>query len=58
MVIYGQCSDTLQVKLESRPDYEMIKAAVDPIGLLENIKVVMYQFQAECYGPLVLHAAK
>ena len=46
------------MKLESRPDYETIKAAADPIGLLENIKAIMYQFQAECYGPLALHEAK
>ena len=58
VLIYGQCSDTLWVKLESRPDYETIKAKADPIGLLENIKAVMYQFQAKRYGPLALHEAK
>ena len=57
-LIYGQCSNTLHVKLESRPDYEGIKATADPIGLLENIKAVMYQFQVERYGPLALHKAK
>ena len=46
------------MKLESRPDYKGIKATADPIGLLENIKVVMYQFQVERYGPLALHEAK
>ena len=55
-LIYGQCSNTLCVKLESRPDYEGIKAAANPIGLLENIKTVMYQFQE--YSPLALHEAK
>ena len=50
-LIYGWCTDTLHMKLESRPDYEMIKAGADPIGLLENIKSVMYQFQVEHYGP-------
>ena len=57
-LIYRQCSDTLCVKLESRPDYKGIKATADPIGLLENIKAVMYQFQAERYGPLALYQAK
>ena len=58
-LIYGQCSDTLWVKLESRPVYEMIKGRADPIGLFENIRAVMYQFQqAEWYGPLALHKAK
>ena len=57
-LIDGQCSDTLHIKLESRPDYEGIKTTANPIGLLENIKVVMYQFQAKQYGPLALHEAK
>ena len=57
-LIYRQCSDTLWVKLESRPDYKMTKAAADPIGLLENIKAIMHQFRAEHYGPLALHEAK
>ena len=58
-LIYRQCSDTLSwVKLKSRPDYEMIKGEADLIGLLKNIKAVMYQFQAEWYGPLALHEAK
>ena len=57
-LIYRQCSDTLWVKLESRPDYKMIKGKADPIGLLKNIKAVMYQFQAEEYSPLALHEAK
>ena len=54
-LIYRQCSDTLWVKLESRPDSEMIKVAADLIGLLKNIKAIMYQFQAKLYSPLALH---
>ena len=48
----------LSLNCESRPDYETIKGRGDLIGLLKNIKAVMYQFQAECYGPLALHKAK
>ena len=58
VLIYGWCSDTLWVKLESRPDYDMNKAAADLISLLEIIKVIMYQFQAGWYGLLALHEAK
>ena len=50
--IYGQCSDTLRVKVESRPNYEMLKGNADVIRLLESIKAVMFQFQAQCYAPL------
>ena len=35
-----------------------MRGRADPIGLLENIKAVMYQFQAEWYAPLALHEAK
>jgi hypothetical protein len=52
-LIYGQCSDALRAKLESRPNH-----AADSIGLLENIRTVMFQFQSERYSPLALHEAK
>ena len=58
VLIYGQSSDTLQVKLESRPNYETLKATADAIRLLENIKAVMFQFQAQNYRPLAFHKAK
>ena len=57
-LIYGQCSDAMRVKLESRPNHETIESTADSIGLLENIRTVMYQFQSERYAPLALHDAK
>ena len=51
VLIYGQCSDTLRVKVKSRPSYETVKGNADAIRLLEAIKAVMFQFQAQCYAP-------
>jgi hypothetical protein len=41
-LVYGQCSDALRVKLESRPNHAMIEANADSIALLENIRTVMF----------------
>ena len=59
-LIYGQCSNALRAKLESRPNHaSTIEDAADSIGLLENIRAIMFQFQFKQYSPLlVLHEAK
>jgi hypothetical protein len=57
-LIYGQCSDVLRAKLESRPNHATIEGVADSIGLLENIRTVMFQFQSQRYSPLALHEAK
>jgi Reverse transcriptase (RNA-dependent DNA polymerase)/Zinc knuckle len=57
-LVYGQCTDELRAKLESRPNHAAIEAASDSIGLLKNIRTVMFQFQSQRYGPLALHEAK
>jgi hypothetical protein len=57
-LIYGQCSDAMRAKLESRPNHIAIEGAADSIGLLENIRTVMFQFQSQRYAPLALHEAK
>jgi predicted RNA-binding protein associated with RNAse of E/G family len=46
------------VKLESRANHLAIEGATDSIGLLENIRTVMFQFQSQRYAPLALHEAK
>jgi hypothetical protein len=55
LLIYRQCSNVLRAKLESRPDHIAIEGAADSIGLLENIRTVMFQFQSQRYSPLALH---
>jgi hypothetical protein len=59
-LIYGQCSNAMQVKLELRANHPLaIKGAADSIGLLENIRTRMFQFQqSQRYTPLALHEAK
>ena len=57
-LLYRQCSEAMRAKLESRPNHAAIKAPADAIGLLENIRTVMFQFQAQRYAPLALHEAK
>lgn len=57
-LIYGQCSDALRAKLESRPNHAVIEGAADSIGLLKNIQTVTFQFQSQWYSPLALHEVK
>jgi hypothetical protein len=35
-VIYGQCSDVMRAKLESRPDFDTIESTSDSLSLLET----------------------
>ena len=44
-VIWGQCSQLLKSKLESKSEYEGIKANRDVSGLLKLIKTIVYQFE-------------
>ena len=44
-VIWGQCSQVLKNKLESKSEYEDIKANSDVSGLLKLIKTIVYQFE-------------
>ena len=46
-LIYGQCTDALCTKLESRPGHSTIAAKADSIELLKSIKAMMFQFQAQ-----------
>jgi predicted RNA-binding protein associated with RNAse of E/G family len=57
-LIYGQCSEAMRAKLELRPNHKAVEASADAIALLENIRTVMFQFQAQRYATLALHEAK
>lgn len=50
-LIYGQCSEGIQAKIESTPGQATVADKGDPIGLLKNIKTVMFQFQTTKYMP-------
>jgi hypothetical protein len=57
-IIYGQCSDVMRAKIESRPGFDTMESTSDSLCLLENIRTVMFQFQSQRYTPLALHEAK
>ena len=48
-VIWGQCSQLLRSKLESKSEYEGIKENSDVSGLLKLIKTVVYQFESHVH---------
>jgi hypothetical protein len=57
-VVWGQCSNAMRAKLESRDTHENIALAGDVIGLLRNIKDAAFSFQSEKYKVHALHEAK
>jgi Reverse transcriptase (RNA-dependent DNA polymerase)/Zinc knuckle len=48
-LVWGQCSETMQQKLESLDDYTDIRTASDGIGLLLAIKNTAYNYNEEKY---------
>ena len=54
LLIYRQCSEELRAKLKSRPDHAEVEAVSNSLGLLQNIRTVIFQFQSQRYGPLAL----
>jgi hypothetical protein len=57
-LVWGQCSDAIRAKLETKADHINIEATSNAIGLLKNIKDVVFSYQNQSYGPQGLHAAK
>ena len=57
-LIYGQCSDEIQAKVESMPNHENISNVGYPIALLNNIKTVVFQFQTTKQMALSIHECK
>ena len=48
-VIWGQCSDTIQSKLQSKSTFNDIDESRDCIMLLKEIKGIMYNFESQQY---------
>ena len=48
-VIWGQCSDTIQSKLQSKSTFSDIDKSRDYILLLKEIKGIMYNFESQQY---------
>jgi hypothetical protein len=57
-LVWGQCSDAIRAKLETKADHINLEATSNAIGLLKNIKDVVFSYQNQSYGPQGLHAAK
>ena len=47
MIIWGQCSDTMQAKLKTIKTFEKIEKSRDRLGLLREIKAISYDFESD-----------
>jgi hypothetical protein len=56
-LVWGQCTDYLRAKLESKDDYAAMKAEYDTIELLKNIKDCVFKFTDQKYATHSLHEA-
>ena len=54
-IIWGQCSDTIQSKLQSRSTFQQIDETRDCISLLKEIKGIMYNFESQQYPIMSIH---
>jgi hypothetical protein len=53
-LITGQCSDPILERVEAQPGFEITHDNRDPIGLLELIKGVMYNYNSKVYRAVAL----
>jgi hypothetical protein len=57
-LVWGQCSDALQAKIESQPEFARIRDyPMEGIELLKLIKTVSFKFEPQVYKPLAIHDA-
>ena len=49
MIIWGQCSDTMQARLRSLDVFEKIESNKDCLRLLKEIKGITYKFESQRY---------
>lgn len=57
MIIWGQCSETMQAKLKTMTDYKQIHSDRDIWKLLTTIQSVIFRFETQNYSHLALHDA-
>mmetsp|Transcript_14399 Transcript_14399/g.27057 ORF Transcript_14399/g.27057 Transcript_14399/m.27057 type:complete len:316 (-) Transcript_14399:8-955(-) len=57
-IIWEQCSEALQAKLEGSPDYDNYAPQSCPIGLLKHIKQVSLKFENVAYKPASVQDAQ
>jgi len=56
-LVWGQCSEAMRAKLESVDGHHELSENGDGIGLLKQIKNIVYNFQDQKYMPLALYEA-
>jgi hypothetical protein len=57
-LVWGQCSDVMQARLEALGDYDTMSEKVDSIALLKAIRAQVYNFQSQKNKTNALHDAK
>jgi hypothetical protein len=56
-LIWGQCSDAMQAKVESLPEFAAIRGPMEGIGLLKLLKTIAFKFEPQVYKPLAIDDA-
>ena len=56
-VLWGQCSNTIQSKLQSKPTFQAIDEDRDCLLLLKEIKGIMFNFETQQYPIMSMHRA-
>ena len=57
-LIFGQCSEEIRAVLLEMDDHDQIATSGDPIGLLKNIRTIMFQFKTTKYMPQAIYECK
>jgi hypothetical protein len=57
-VIHGQCTDDMLHELKCQQTYERIKSGFDPIGLLELLQRISYNYQAQDFPLMAIAKAQ
>ena len=57
-VVKGQCTDDMLHELKCQSAYEKIKNSFDPIGLLELLQRISYNYQAQDFPLMVIAKAQ
>jgi hypothetical protein len=55
-LVWGQCTDAMQAKVEATSTFNAIFASNDGIELLKTIKQVSFNFQSQKYPAHAVHA--
>ena len=56
-VVVGQCIDAMKSKLEGDSTYEALGVSGDVIGMLNLIRKIAYDYEAQRYPFLAVHSA-